>query len=44
VVLDVLQELRERSVVASTRHGQVREFQLRIRVPLPLRTPGGQAS
>ena len=42
VILDVLQELREKSVVGMNAAGQVREFQLRIRFKYRLRTPAGQ--
>ena len=41
VILDVLQELRERVVVATNSSGQVRELQLRLRVRFRLRTPAG---
>lgn len=42
VVLDVISEQRERSVVGLNAAGQVREFQLRIRFKFRLRTPGGR--
>jgi LPS-assembly lipoprotein len=42
VVLDVIQELREKVVVGMNASGQVREFQLRIRVKFRLRTPEGK--
>jgi LPS-assembly lipoprotein len=42
VVLDVLNEQRERVVVGLNAAGQVREFQLRIRFKFRLRTPGGR--
>lgn len=42
VILDVLQELREKSVVGMNAAGQVREFQLRIRFKYRLRTPAGK--
>jgi LPS-assembly lipoprotein len=42
VVLDVLSEQREKAVVGSTAAGQVREFQLRLRLKFKLRTPGGK--
>ena len=42
VVLDLLQEQREKTVVGVNASGQVREFQLRIRVRFRLRTPQGQ--
>ena len=41
VVLDLLQEQREKTVVGVNASGQVREFQLRIRVRFGLRTPQG---
>ena len=41
VILDVLQELRERVVVATNSSGQVRELQLRLRVRFRLRTTAG---
>jgi LPS-assembly lipoprotein len=41
VVLDVLQELREKTVVGVNASGQVREFQLRLKVKFRLRTPQG---
>ena len=41
VVLEVLQELREKTVVALNSSGQVREFQLRLRVKFRIRTPQG---
>lgn len=42
VVLDILNEQREKVVVGITAAGQVREFQLRIRLKLKLRTPAGK--
>jgi LPS-assembly lipoprotein len=42
VVLDVLSEQREKTVVGLNAAGQVREFQLRIRVKFRLRTPEGK--
>lgn len=42
VVLDILQEQREKTVVGVSSSGQVREFQLRIRVKFRVRTPQGQ--
>jgi LPS-assembly lipoprotein len=41
VILDIQQELREKSVVGVNATGQVREFQLRIRLRFRLRTPRG---
>jgi len=42
VVLHALADRRERSVVASTTAGQVRELQLRVRLEFRLTTPGGR--
>jgi LPS-assembly lipoprotein len=42
VVIDILQELREKTVVGVNSSGQVREFQLRIRLKFRVRTPQGQ--
>lgn len=42
VVLEALSDAREKSVVASTAAGQVREVQLRSRFNFRLRTPGGK--
>jgi LPS-assembly lipoprotein len=42
VVLEALVDAREKSVVASTSAGQVRELQLRTRLEFLLRTPGGR--
>jgi LPS-assembly lipoprotein len=42
VVLDAIADAREKSVVASTASGQVREFQLRTRFKFRLRTPAGK--
>jgi LPS-assembly lipoprotein len=42
VVLEVLQEQREKVVVGLNASGQVREFQLRTRVKFKLRTPQGK--
>ena len=42
VIFDVLQELREKTVVGVNASGQVREFQLRIRVRFRLRSSQGQ--
>jgi LPS-assembly lipoprotein len=42
VIVDILQELREKTVVAVNASGQVREFQLRIRVKFRMRTPQGR--
>ena len=42
MVLEALADARERSVVASTAAGQVRELQLRARLNFRLRTPAGK--
>lgn len=42
VILDVLQEQREKTVVAVNASGQVREFQLRIRFQFKLRSAKGK--
>jgi LPS-assembly lipoprotein len=42
VVLELLQEQREKVVVGLNASGQVREFQLRTRVKFKLRTPQGK--
>lgn len=42
VVLEALQDLRDKSVAAQTAAGQVREFTLRTRLTFRLRTPGGR--
>jgi LPS-assembly lipoprotein len=42
VILDILQEQREKVVVGLTPSGQVREFELRTRLRIRLRTPGGK--
>ena len=41
VILDVQHELREKQVVAYNSAGQVREYQLRLRLKFRLRTPNG---
>lgn len=42
VVLHAISDKRERSVVASTTAGQVRELQLRVRLEFRLATPAGR--
>lgn len=42
VVLDVLNEQREKVVVGLNASGQVREFELRVRLKFKLRTPDGR--
>jgi LPS-assembly lipoprotein len=41
VIVDILQESREKTVVGVNASGQVREFQLRIKVRFRMRTPKG---
>ncbi len=41
-IVDILQEQREKTVVGVNASGQVREFQLRIRVRFRVRTPQGR--
>ena len=42
VVVDILQEQREKTVVGMNSSGQVREFLLQIRLKFKVRTPQGQ--
>jgi LPS-assembly lipoprotein len=42
VVIEILQEAREKTVVGVNSSGQVREFTLRIRVRFRVRTPEGE--
>lgn len=42
VILDILSEPREKVIVGRSSTGQVREFQLRVRVSFRLRTPDGR--
>lgn len=42
VVMEVLQELREKVVVSTNSSGLVREYQLRLRVRFRVRTPQGR--
>ena len=42
VVVEILREAREKTVVGINSSGQVREFQLRIRVRFRVRTPAGE--
>lgn len=42
VIVDVLQEVREKNIVGVNASGQVREFQLRIRLKFRMRTPDGR--
>jgi LPS-assembly lipoprotein len=42
VLVEILQEQREKTVVGQSAAGQVREFQLRVRVTLRVRTPQGR--
>jgi len=41
-VIDILSELREKTVVGVNTSGQVREFQLRLRLRFRVRTPQGK--
>jgi LPS-assembly lipoprotein len=42
VVLEALEDLRDKSIVASTAAARVREVQLRLRLQFSARTPGGR--
>jgi LPS-assembly lipoprotein len=42
VIVDVLQEVREKNVVGVNASGQVREFQLRLRLQFRMRLPDGR--
>lgn len=42
IVLEALRDSRDKTVVVSTSAGQVREWQLRLRLDFLLRTPGGE--
>ncbi|MEH0168262.1 LPS assembly lipoprotein LptE [Paucibacter sp. JuS9] len=42
LILETKRDLRDKTVVASTSAGQVREWQLRLRFDFLLRTPGGE--
>lgn len=42
VIVDILQELREKVIVGMNASGQVREFQLRLRITFRVRTPQGR--
>lgn len=42
VIVDVLQEAREKNVVGVNASGQVREFQLRLRLQFRMRLPDGR--
>jgi len=42
LILETRRDLRDKTVVASTSAGQVREWQLRLRFDFLLRTPGGE--
>ena len=41
-IVDVLQEVREKNVVGTNASGQVREFQLRLRLQFRMRLPDGR--
>ncbi len=42
VIVDILQEVREKNVVGVNASGQVREFQLKIRLQFRMRLPDGR--
>ncbi len=42
VIVDILQDVREKTIVAVNASGQVREFQLKLRVLFRVRTPQGR--
>jgi LPS-assembly lipoprotein len=42
IILDILQEQREKVVVGTNSSGQVRELQLRVRLSFKVRTPQGK--
>jgi LPS-assembly lipoprotein len=42
VIVDILQEMREKNVVGVNASGQVREFQLKIRLRFRMRLPDGR--
>lgn len=42
VIVDILQDTREKNVVGVNASGQVREFQLKIRIQFRMRTPDGR--
>ena len=42
VIVDILQDVREKNVVGVNASGQVREFQLKIRIQFRMRTPDGR--
>lgn len=42
VIVDILQEVREKNVVGVNASGQVREFQLKIRLKFRMRLPDGR--
>ena len=42
VIVDILQEVRAKNVVGINASGQVREFQLKIRIQFRMRTPDGR--
>jgi LPS-assembly lipoprotein len=42
VVVDILQDVREKNVVGINASGQVREFQLKARIQFRMRTPDGR--
>ncbi len=42
VIVDILEEVREKTVVGLNAAGQVREFQLKLRIKMRVRTPSGK--
>ena len=42
VIVDILKDVREKTVVGVNASGQVREFQLKIRIQFRMRTPDGR--
>lgn len=42
VIVDILEEVREKTVVGLNAAGQVREFQLKLRIKMRVRTPLGK--
>ena len=42
VIVDIMQDVREKNVVGVNASGQVREFQLKIRIQFRMRTPDGR--
>jgi LPS-assembly lipoprotein len=42
LIVDILEEVREKTVVGLNAAGQVREFQLKLRIKMRVRTPLGK--